>query len=80
MPFASQAYGLQFLRDVHIPDGIIERVLADAVVHAAERRIRHVSYTTEATIEAISPADLPGPGSTLLPIEARTSVLSELRS
>lgn len=42
--FQGRAYAREFLKDVHVPDCIIERVLADAMVHANERRVRHVTY------------------------------------
>lgn len=42
--FRGQAYARTFLKNVHIPDGIIERVLGEAMSHAAERGIRHVTY------------------------------------
>lgn len=53
----SQAHGRQFLESVHVPDSIIERVLAEATLHTAERRIRYVSYRTTPTFASTISAD-----------------------
>jgi len=42
--FRGRGYALKFLRDVHVPDGIIERVLREATSHAALQGVRHVTY------------------------------------
>ena len=52
-----QAYGLQFLKDVHVPAGIIERVLAEPTLQSTKRHVRHVSYATVATVESMISAD-----------------------
>jgi hypothetical protein len=48
--FRDQAYAREFLNEVHVPACIIERVLAEAALQTAERRVRHVSYTTADTV------------------------------
>jgi hypothetical protein len=36
-------YARQFLRDVQVPESIVERVLKEEIKPKAERRIRHVA-------------------------------------
>lgn len=55
--FQGQAYALEFLKDVHVPAGIIERVLAEPTLQSTKRHVRHVSYATVATVESMISAD-----------------------
>jgi len=55
--FRGQEYARDFLNDVHVPTGIIERVLAEAALQTAERRVRHVSYAMVDTAGSTISAD-----------------------
>jgi len=55
--FRGQDHAREFLNDVHVPPGIIKRVLADAALQTAARRVRHVSYATVDTAGSTISAD-----------------------
>lgn len=45
--FKGREYARQFLKDVQVPESIVERVLEEEIKPKAERRIRHVAYGVE---------------------------------